>query len=589
MADLGAETGDAAAAVADPGDRASDAATIVLPECPQVDDLRVPSPNRACLDPAKGWQRPNQAKVDQKLQEIATRLGASEHHVTAFVEKLRNPKAIGKAPPDIVHSWVEVLAKALNSNEFDYANRFAYAAFNLQSAFPLAAMNSWGCPSDINMVTNPQHVRDGADAPAIDSQYTTFSGLLCMTKVWENAYVESIFCERDVDGDYIDGHVSFNECPGYKAADRSKYADYFDQGTEFPPPPVNFGAFPPDELRGPNAYVLQSGIFPLYSINGKEPNLRTLDLIKRLGGTYEKMDDAFARALGSRYGINSIEYADKTHYGVYFVFIPNPASESRGHMMLLTLNPQFGVTASGAYGGGSGAHAELLLILKTQADVIRCLSDSDVLLMDGAHPLWRLVGDRGMRSVFPVAREMREADERGERYATRHVRVGGKTGFFGTAKTPEQIEKDYEMARENARKTGFFGTAKTPEEIEKDFEMARETGRKTGFGGSSLTKEEREAQLEANKRGGAAHIRDMPTTTCPMCGASDVRLTWVVRGVLWKAVRYVHVRCNAGGKTGTRTKSCKIGDEEAWRKFLGALGDEQFAAHKEDVLREAQR
>ena len=51
----GAEAGDAAAAVADAGDRAGDAAEFVLPQCLQVDGRRVPPPDTTGLDPAEGW------------------------------------------------------------------------------------------------------------------------------------------------------------------------------------------------------------------------------------------------------------------------------------------------------------------------------------------------------------------------------------------------------------------------------------------------------------------------------------------------------------------------------------------------------
>ena len=474
------------------------------------------------------------------------------------------PKAVGNAPLEIIDKWVEALASAVASGYFDYANRFAYGAFNLVSALNFAGLNSWGCPTDCNMVSDHQHVLDGARVPAIDSQFTTGSFTTCMTKVWENAFVKSVFHERDINlddvyGEFPDGHISFNECPGYKAPDRTKYKDYF-QGIEFPPEPVHFGAFPPDASLGPTAYVLQSGNFPLFSVNGKGPNQRTLDLIEHLGGKCEKLDDTFARELGSRYGINGVEYADKTHYGVYFVFIPNPASESRGHIMLLTLNPQFGVTASGAHGGGSRAHAELVLLLKYQTDVIRCLSDSDVLPMDGAHPLWRLVGDRGMRSIFPVARWIFKADARGERYATRHVRDGRKYGFDGSERTEAQKQQDAENSR------------------------------KYGFGGSERTEVRTEAQKEQERlaciRGGqAVYARDMPRTTCPICNSGDVRLTWIISRNY--TVKYSHMRSCVDDKS--KSRSIKIADETAWRAFLAALDDDQFETHKIDVLQENHR
>jgi len=363
--------------------------------------------------------------------------------------------------------------------------------------------------------------------------------LLCLTKEWENFYVDLVFHGRDFNHGDVgnvrpDGHISFNEFPGYKAADKTKYAAYFAR-REFPPEPVNFGAFPPDASLGPAAYVLQSGSYPQFSVNGKGPNQRTLKLIKGLGGGYEKLGDQLARKLGSRYGLNSIEYADKKHYGMYFVFMP---TVSGGHLMLLTLNPQFGSTAGGALGGGEAAHAELSIILKTQADVIRTLSDCDVLPMDRAHPLWQFVGNLGMRTVFLKACEIREVDGRGERFATRHVVTGRKTG----------------------PKTGFFGTERTDEEKKQD--------------------------RKGTKRGGEAHVlRNFPQITCPFCGASDVRLVWSV--VLPNSVRYDHKRLCIGNKS--RSKNCKIDAERAWREFLRALTAEQFEAHKADVLREVQR
>ena len=249
--------------------------------------------------------------------------------------------------------------------------------------------------------------------------------------------------------------------------------------------------------------------------------------------------------------------------------MPN-RSEAGGHLMLITLNPQFGSTAGGALGGGSAAHAELCVFLKTQADVIRTLSDCDVLPMDRAHPLWRSVGDLGMRHVFRVASDMREADERGERYATRHVRIG----------------------RENGPKYGFFGSEKTEEQKEQDRETCRRNGRETGFFGSETTEEQKERQREASKRGREACVRDFPKIKCPLCGASDVRLTWkVVRTLEGKSVKYEHVRsCSKDGDTkSTRSKQFKFGADE-WDKFLlGFLDDEQIKKHKKDVSREVQR
>ena len=616
----GAEAGDAAAAVADAGDRAGDAAEFVLPQCLQVDGRRVPPPDTTGLDPAEGWERPNQEWVNKEVTSIAKRLGATEKHAGVFLDKLRNPKAVGNAPLEVVKTWVRALADAVDSGEMDYGSRFAYGAFNLLSALPFAAMNTWAIPSDCNMVTESQPILDAAREPAVDSQYTLFSKLVCLTKELENVFVASVFHERDINlgdvgGVRPDGHISYNEFPGYKAKDKTKYREYFD-GKAFPPEPENFGKFPPDATSSATAYVLRSAAYPSFSVNGKGPNKRTLDLIKLLGGKCKKLGDELARNLGSPYGLSSIEYADKEHYGMYFVFMPN-RSEAGGHLMLITLNPQFGSTAGGALGGGSAAHAELCVFLKTQADVIRTLSDCDVLPMDRAHPLWRSVGDLGMRHVFRVASDMREADERGERYATRHVRIGREngpkygffgsekteeqkeqdretcrrngreTGFFGSEKTEEQKEQDRETCRRNGRETGFFGSEKTEEQKEQDHAMVRENGRKHGFGGSDLTKEQTEAQNEARKRGGqASFVRDMPPTTCPICRARDVRLVWIVAHP--KSVRYEHKRfCKGGDKSGQ--KSCKIDAEGGWRELLGALTDEQFEAHKEDVLREFQR
>jgi len=538
-----AEAGDAAAAVADAGDRARDAAEFVLPQCPQVDGLRVPPPDTTGLDPAEGWRRPTQEWVNKEVTSIVERLGATEEHARVFLNKLRNPKAVGNAPPKLVDTWVCALANAVASGKMDYGNLYAYGGFNLWSAFPLAAMNTWSIPSDCNMVTDPRLILNAARKPAVDSQFTLSSKLLCLTKELENVFVEFVFHRRDIDLDDVggvcpDGHISYDEFPGYKAADKAKYREYFN-GNTFPPEPENFGKFPPDALSSATAYVLRSAAYPLFSVNGKGPNTRTLDLIERLDGKYEKLDDQLARKLGSPYGLSSIEYAaDKEHYGMYFVFMPR--SEADGHLMLITLNPQFGSTAGGAFGGGSAAHAELCVLLKTQADVIRTLSDCDVLPMDREHPLWRFVGDLGMRHVFRVASDMRAADERGERYATRHVRVG----------------------------------------------------RKYGYGGSDQSKEQKEARNEGSKRGGEACIRGMPKITCPICRASDVRLTWtVVRRIFkGKSVRYEHVRsCSKDGVTKTRSKTFKLGADE-WEKFLlGNLDNAQIKTHKEEVSCEVQR
>ena len=510
-----------------------------------MDGLRVPPP-ATDLDPAEDWRRPTQEWVNKEVTSIVERLGATEEHARVFLNKLRNPKAVGNAPPKLVDTWVCALANAVDSGKMDYGMRFAYGGFNLRSAFPLAAMNTWSIPSDCNMVTDPRPILDAARKPAVDSQFTLFSKLLCLTKELENVFVASVFHERDidlgdVDGVCPDGHISYDEFPGYKAADMTMYPAYFN-GDAFPPEPENFGEFPPDASAGPTAYVLRSAAYPLFSVNGVGPNTRTLNLIKRLDGTYEKLSDQLARKLGSRYGLNGIEYVpDKEHYGMYFVFTPNQ-SEADGHLMLITLNPQFGSTAGGALGGGSAAHAELFNILKTQADVIRTLSDCDVLPMDHEHPLWQFVGNLGMRTVFLKACEIREVDGRGERFATRHVVTGRKTG----------------------PKTGLFGTEKTDEEKKQD--------------------------REGSKRGGKAHVlRYFPQITCPFCGASDVRLVW--RVVLPTSganfVRYDHKRLCIGNTT--RSKSCKIDAERAWREFLRALTAEQFEAHKADVLREVQR
>jgi hypothetical protein len=490
--------------------------------------------------------------VTAKIQEIATRLGATPVHVDEFLDKLRKPKAVGPAPPPYVVRWVSTLANAVASRLMDCANRLAYGGFNLVSAFAFAAMNTWNMPNDCNMVSDPQTIREAVSAPAVDSHYTLFKRLVCKTKRWENAFVESVFYGREIDrgdvGDVPpDGHPSFNEFPGYKAADEEDYPAYF-KGDKRPPETENFGAFPPDASFGATAYVLESGMYPLFSVNGKGPNLRTLDLIESLGGGYEKLGDELARELGSRYGLNSIEYADKKHYGMYFVFVPD-LLVSGGHLMLLTLNPQFGTTAGGAHGGGDAAHAELLIILKTQADVIRTLSDCDVLPMDDAHPLWQLVGKLGMRAVFTTAREIREADGRGERYETAHVRNGRK---------------------HDGRKHGWFGTERTPEQIEQDREMSRRNGREHG-----------------SAAGRAYCVRAFPKITCPFCKASDVRLAWRVVDPGRKSVVYLHQRScisKDGTMNKTRSRTFEFDDDEAWRKFLGALDKEQFEAHKEDVL-----
>ena len=604
----GAEAGDAAAAVADAGDRAGDAAESVLPPCPQVDGLCVPPPATG-LDPAESWERPTWEWVNKEVTSIAKRLGATEEHAGVFLAKLRNPKAVGNAPLEVVNTWVRALANAVDSGEMDYGNRFAYGGFNLNSALPFAAMNTWSIPSDCNMVTESQPILDAASAPAVDSQFTLSSKLLCLTKELENVFVASVFHGRDINlgdvgGVCPDGHISYDEFPGYKAADKTKYREYFD-GKVFPPEPENFGKFPPEALFSATAYVLRSAAYPSFSVNGKGPNKRTLDLIKLLGGKCEKLGDELARKLGSPYGLNSLEYAaDKGHYGMYFVFMP--WSEAGGHLMLITLNPQFGSTAARA-----GA-AELSIFLKTQADVIRTLSGCDVLPMDRAHPLWRFLGDLGMRYVFFRARKMREADENGERYATMHVRIGRengrengpKYGFFGSEKTEEQKEQDRETCRRNGREYGLFGSEKTEEQKEQDRETCRRNGReygpKYGLFGSEKTEEQKEQDRETCRRNGREYgskageafcVRNFPTITCPFCGASDVRLTWkVVRTLEGKSVKYAHVRlCSKDGDTKSKSKQIKFGADE-WDKFLrGFLDDEQIKKHKEDVSREVQR
>lgn len=501
-----------------------------------MEGLRVQAPDTACLDPAEGWERPNRARVDDIVKQWAP-LGAGKVHVDALLDKLRNPKAVGRAPRGDVLRWVNALASAVASGRMDYGSRFAYGGFNLASALPFVGVNTWSCPSDRNMVTDSRRIIDAASSPAVDSQFTLFAHLPCLTKVWENAFVASVFDGRNVDlrdvgGKAPDGHPSFNECPGYKAADASKYPAYF-EGTDFPPEPAIFGSFPPVASLGATAYVLTSGVYPILSVNGKGPSLRTLRLIKDLGGVFKKLDDASARELGSRYGLNGIEYADNEHYGLFIVFMRNQ-SQTAGHLMLITLNPQFGTTMGGAHGGGSAVHAEMLFIIKTQAEVIRSLSDCDHLDTNRAHPLWQLVGDLGMRPVFAVARKMSEADALGERYATRHVRAG---------------------------------LTSAP---------------KTGFGGTEVSVDDRIRQIESNVRGGAAHVvRDMPKTTCPFCKTIDVRLTWYVRGR--GTVTYKHKRfCD--GKT--KQQTFKINEEEVWREFLHELQQDQFDKHKADVLRE---
>lgn len=463
-------------------------------------------------------------------------MGAGKVHVDALLDKLRNPKAVGRAPRGDVLRWVNALASAVASGRMDYGSRFAYGGFNLASALPFVGVNTWSCPSDCNMVTDSRSIIDAASSPAVDSQFTLFSHLPCLTKVWENAFVASVFDGRNVDlsdvgGKAPDGHPSFNECPGYKAADASKYPAYF-EGTDFPPEPENFGRFPPDASLGATAYVLTSGAYPILSVNGKGPSLRTLALVKELGGEYKKLDYESARELGSRYGINGIEYADKEHWGLFIVFIPNK-SQTAGHLMLIILNPQFGSTMGGALGGGSAAHAELLFIVKTQADVIRSLSDCDHLDTNRAHPLlWQLVGDLGMRPVFDVARKMSEADARGERYATRHVRAGADGGAA---------------------------------------DASEETKAREGYA---------PGETKWSRGGATSAVRKVLKITCPFCNTADVHLSWFVSPI---SVSYQHRRsCNGKSKT----QALKIIKEEDWREFLHELDWIQFDKHKADVLRE---
>ena len=126
-------------------------------------------------------------------------MGAGKVHVDALLDKLRNPKAVGRAPRGDVLRWVNALASAVASGRMDYGSRFAYGGFNLASALPFVGVNTWSCPSDCNMVTDSRSIIDAASSPAVDSQFTLFSHLPCLTKVWENAFVASVFDGRNVD------------------------------------------------------------------------------------------------------------------------------------------------------------------------------------------------------------------------------------------------------------------------------------------------------------------------------------------------------------------------------------------------------
>ena len=525
--------------------------------------MRVQAPDTACLDPAEGWERPNRARVDDIVKQWAP-LGAGKVHVDALLGKLRNPKAVGRAPRGDVLRWVNALASAVASDRMDYGSRFAYGGFNLASALPFVGVNTWSCPSDCNMVTDSQSIIDAASSPAVDSQFTLLSHLPCLTKVWENAFVASVFDGRNVDlsdvgGEAPDGHPSFNECPGYKAADASKYHAYF-EGTDFPPEPVNFGRFPPDASSGATAYVLTSGAYPILSVNGTGPSRRTLRLVKELGGDYKKLDDESARELGSRYGINGIDYADKEHYGIYIVYIPNK-SQTAGHLMLIILNPQFGSTMGGALGGGSAAYSELLVIIKTQADVIRSLSDCGVLPINRAHPLWQVVGDLGMRPVFDVARKMSEVDARGERYETRHVRAGKAGGAAGGAADASDETKARLGYAPGDTKWNQGGAA----------DASDETKAREGYA---------PGETKYTRAGAAFAVRDFPKITCPFCGKINVRLTW--RRSRDTAVVYSHKQGCVDGKS--KSRSININEEEVWRAFLYELQQDEFDKHMADVL-----
>ena len=514
---------------------------------------------QAFLDPAEGWVRPDRASVDELILGYAKKVGAGKVHVDAFLNKLRNPKAVGNAPLDDVARWVEVLASAVETSSLDYGNRFAYGGFNLKSAYPMVGLNTWNPPTDTNMTSDGQSIRAAASSPAADTQFALGTRFVCMTKVWENAFVASVFDGRNVDlcdvgGKAPVGHPSFNECPGYKAADASKYPGYFDL-TEFPPEPVNFGSYPPDASLGATAYVLTSGAYPILSVNGKGPSLRKLALVKELGGVFKKLDDASARELGSRYGLNGIEYAEKEYWGLFTVFMPNK-SQTAGHLMLIILNPQFGSTMGGAFGGGSGVHAELLFILKTQAEVIRSLSDCGVLPINRAHPLWQLVGDLGMRPVFDVARKMSVVDARGERYETRHVRAGAAGGATGAS----EATKAREGYGPNETKHSRGGAADASEDTK-----ARE-----GYGPN---------ETKHSRAGAAFAVRDFPKITCPFCRTINVRLNWTGSR---DTVTYRHSRSCVDGKS--KQQTIHINEEEVWRAFLHELQPDEFDKHKADVL-----
>ena len=334
----------------------------------------------------------------------------------------------------------------------------------------------------------------------------------------------------DVGGVCPDGHISYDEFPGYKAADKTKYREYFD-GKVFPPEPENFGKFPPEALFPRQAYIAAIRVYPV--VFGEQgPEQTTLDLIKLLGGKCEKLGDELARKLGSPYGLNSLEYAaDKGHYDMYFVFMP--WSEAGGHLMLITLNPQFDTVAAGA--------AELSIFLKTQADVIRTLSGCDVLPMDRAHPLWRFLG--GSRHALRFLQSAQDARGGRKRRAVRddarshRSRKRTQVRFFGSEKTEEQKEQDRETCRRNGSKTDLnavssggrrrlrsrragprdvssqrsrirsqvlFGSEKTEEQKEQDREtcrrIGRENGPKYGLFGSEKTEEQKEQDRELCRR-----------------------------------------------------------------------------------------
>ena len=99
--------------------------------------------------------------MNKEVTSIAKRLGATEKHAGVFLDKLRNPKAVGNAPLEVVKTWVRALADAVDSGEMDYGSRFAYGAFNLLSALPFAARSSSprSLPADVEDMSRSFRIR----------------------------------------------------------------------------------------------------------------------------------------------------------------------------------------------------------------------------------------------------------------------------------------------------------------------------------------------------------------------------------------------------------------------------------------------